>query len=170
MQIPTFPIFLSLGTRITYISQHTTIIRWLTNLKKRSNLVSLYFLFFWYEFPYLFFRWTTKEMQLLVRDMDDLTACFELMRWVSASRIWFYKRNLTVKHLSVFAKLHLSSSYRVVRFFFKCSCKSKFASNRWCKFKKNGVLCNSRCHSSGSCDNKWFLIYDFKYFHKALFF
>jgi len=37
--------------------------------------------------------------------------------------------------------------------FFKCSCKSKFSSNR-CKCKKNGVLCNSRCHSSGSCDNK----------------
>ena len=96
------------------LSQNTTIIRWLTNLKKRSNLDSSYFLFFWYELPYLFFRWTTKEMQLLVRDMDDLTACLELMRWVSASRIWFYKRNLTVKHLSVFAKLHLSSPYRVV--------------------------------------------------------
>ena len=37
--------------------------------------------------------------------------------------------------------------------FFKCSCKSKSSSNR-CKCKKNGVLCNSRCHSSGSCDNK----------------
>ena len=37
--------------------------------------------------------------------------------------------------------------------FFKCSCKSKFSSNR-CKCKENGVLCNSRCHSSGSCDNK----------------
>jgi hypothetical protein len=46
-------------------NQNTTIIRWLTNLKKRSNLDYLYFLFFWYEFPYLFFRWTTKEMQLL---------------------------------------------------------------------------------------------------------
>jgi hypothetical protein len=118
MQISTFPIFLlSLGTRITYISQNTTIIRLLTNLKKRSNLDSLYFLFFWYEFPYLFFRWTTKKMQLLVRDMDDLMICLELMRWVSASRIWFYKRNVTVKHLSVFAKLHLSSPYRVVRDF-----------------------------------------------------
>ena len=31
--------------------------------------------------------------------------------------------------------------------FFKCSCKSKFSSNR-CKCKKNGVLCNNRCHSS----------------------
>jgi hypothetical protein len=40
--------------------------------KQTSNLDSLYFLFFWYEFPYLFFGWTTKEMQLLVRDMDDL--------------------------------------------------------------------------------------------------
>ena len=37
--------------------------------------------------------------------------------------------------------------------FFIFSCKSKFSSNR-CKCKKNGVLCNSRCHSSGSCDNK----------------
>ena len=95
MQIPTFPIFLSLGTRITHIlfglSQNTTIIRWLTNLKKRSNLDSIFSI--WYEFPYFFSRWTTKEMQLLVRDMDDLTACLELMRWVSASRIWFYKRN-----------------------------------------------------------------------------
>ena len=36
---------------------------------------------------------------------------------------------------------------------FKCSCKSNFSRNR-CKCKKNGVLCNSRCHSSGSCDNK----------------
>ena len=96
------------------LSQNTTIIRWLTNRKKRSNLDSLYFLFFWYEFPYLFFRWTTMEMQLLVSDMDDLTACLELMRWVSESRIWFNKRNVTVKHLSVFAKLHLNSPYRVV--------------------------------------------------------
>ena len=51
----------------------------------------------------------------------------------------------------------------------KCSCNSKCSSNR-CKCKKNGVLCNSRCHSSGSCDNKWFLKNDFKYFHKTLFF
>jgi hypothetical protein len=27
------------------------------------------------------------------------------------------------------------------------TCKSKFSSNR-CKCKKNGVLCNNRCHSS----------------------
>ena len=37
--------------------------------------------------------------------------------------------------------------------FLKCSCKQKCSSNR-CKCKTNGVLCNSRCHSSGSCDNK----------------
>ena len=37
--------------------------------------------------------------------------------------------------------------------FLKCSCKPKCSSNR-CKCKTNGVLCNSRCHSSGSCDNK----------------
>ena len=37
--------------------------------------------------------------------------------------------------------------------FLKCSCKSKCSRNR-CKFKKNGVQCNSRCHSSGSCDNQ----------------
>ena len=37
--------------------------------------------------------------------------------------------------------------------FLKCSCKSKCSSNR-CKCKKNGKLCNSRCHNSGSCDNK----------------
>jgi hypothetical protein len=37
--------------------------------------------------------------------------------------------------------------------FLKCSCKSKCSRNR-CKCKKNGVQCNSRCHSSGSCDNQ----------------
>jgi hypothetical protein len=37
--------------------------------------------------------------------------------------------------------------------FLKCSCQSKSSSNR-CKCKKNGKLCNSRCHNSGSCDNK----------------
>ena len=35
--------------------------------------------------------------------------------------------------------------------FLKCSCKSKC--NR-CNSKKNGRLCNSRCHNSGSCDYK----------------
>ena len=123
------------------LRQNTTILRWLTNLKKRSN-----FLFFWYEFPYLFFRWTTKEMQLLVRDMDDLTACLELMRWVSASRIWFYKRNLTMKHLSVFVKLHLSSHYRVVRDFLNV------------RVNQNSQV------TDASVKN------DFKYFHKTLFF
>jgi hypothetical protein len=57
------------------LSQNTTIIRWLTNLKKKSNLDSSYFLFFWYEFPYLFFRWTTKEMQLLVRESYGTDYC-----------------------------------------------------------------------------------------------
>jgi hypothetical protein len=37
--------------------------------------------------------------------------------------------------------------------FLKCSCKSKCSSNR-CKCKKNGKLCNSRCHNSESCDIK----------------
>ncbi|XP_063415454.1 uncharacterized protein LOC134697237 [Mytilus trossulus] len=37
--------------------------------------------------------------------------------------------------------------------FFKCSCKTKCLSNR-CKCKKNGRQCNSRCHSSTTCDNK----------------
>jgi hypothetical protein len=37
--------------------------------------------------------------------------------------------------------------------FLKCSGKSKCSSNR-CKCKKNGKLCNSRCHNPGSCDNK----------------
>jgi hypothetical protein len=37
--------------------------------------------------------------------------------------------------------------------FLKCSCQSNCSSNR-CKCKKNGKLCNSRCHNSGSCDNK----------------
>ena len=39
------------------------------------------------------------------------------------------------------------------RGFLKCYCKSKCSSNR-CKCKKNGKLCNSRCHNSGSCDYK----------------
>ncbi|XP_071149089.1 SCAN domain-containing protein 3-like [Mytilus edulis] len=37
--------------------------------------------------------------------------------------------------------------------FFKCYCKTKCLSNR-CKCKKNGRKCNSRCHSSTTCDNK----------------
>ncbi|XP_071127764.1 uncharacterized protein [Mytilus edulis] len=37
--------------------------------------------------------------------------------------------------------------------FFKCSCKTICLSNR-CKCKKNGRKCNSRCHSSTTCDNK----------------
>ena len=126
------------------LSQNTTIIRWLTNLKKRSNLDSIFSI--WYEFPYFFSRWTTKEMQLLVRDMDDLTTCLELMRWVSACRIWFYKRNLTVIHLSVFAKLHLSSPHRVVRDFLNV------------RVNQNSQV------TDASVKN------DFKYFHKTLFF
>ena len=37
--------------------------------------------------------------------------------------------------------------------FLKRSCKSKCSINR-CKCKKNGKLCNSRCHNSESCDIK----------------
>jgi hypothetical protein len=152
----------------------------ITNLKKRSNLDSLYFLFFWYEFPYLFFRWTAKEMQLLVRDMDDLTACLLLH-----STPFFLHLHLLLENFDLHEHLknpwppdkdcwdaasrtpidvsQLSSSCKIK------SCLQKFSSNR-CKCKKNGVLCNSRCHSSGSCDNKWILIYDFKYFHRTLIF
>ncbi len=35
----------------------------------------------------------------------------------------------------------------------KCDCKGSFKTNR-CKCKQAKVLCNSRCHSSLTCDNK----------------
>jgi hypothetical protein len=131
MQIPTFPIFLSLGTRITYISQNTTIIRWLTNLKKRSNLDSLYFLFFWYEFP--------RHGRL-----NDMFGANE-MSFCKQDLILQEERNCETSISIREAASQQSLSGGQV--FFKCSCKSKFSSNR-CKCKKNGVLCNSRRHSS----------------------
>ena len=36
---------------------------------------------------------------------------------------------------------------------FHCSCKTKCNTKR-CKCLKGGYKCNSRCHSSLSCDNK----------------
>lgn len=35
----------------------------------------------------------------------------------------------------------------------KCSCKTKCTNTR-CICRKSNVLCNSRCHSSTSCNNK----------------
>jgi hypothetical protein len=35
----------------------------------------------------------------------------------------------------------------------KCDCKGGCKTNR-CKCKQAKVLCNSRCHHSGTCDNK----------------
>jgi hypothetical protein len=58
-----------------------------------------------------------------------------------------------VKHISVLAKLHLSSPYRVVRDFLNVRVNQN-AQVTDAGVEKNGVLCNSRYHSSGSCDNK----------------
>lgn len=35
----------------------------------------------------------------------------------------------------------------------KCNCKTSCMTNR-CQCKKSGVLCNSKCHNSLSCNNK----------------
>ena len=37
--------------------------------------------------------------------------------------------------------------------FFKCLCTGKCQTNR-CSCKKPGVLCNSKCHGSETCNNK----------------
>ena len=36
--------------------------------------------------------------------------------------------------------------------FFKCTCITKCSTNR-CVCRKNGVLCNSKCHQNQSCTN-----------------
>ena len=36
----------------------------------------------------------------------------------------------------------------------RCTCCNVVCKTNWCKCKKSGRLCNSKCHNSGVCGNK----------------
>lgn len=65
----------------------------------------------------------------------------------------FLDVNAVKKDKQISLRQAASSASGSIQGFFMCKCAKKCLTNL-CKCKKNNVLCNSKCHNSGVCNNK----------------